>query len=68
MSKNFIKELITTSIFKKKLFERKKTPTITDNKTFIDPANLFGGTKKPRIEQHFFFSFHCYHLFKITLK
>lgn len=54
MSKNFIKELITTSIVKKKNFERKKTPTITDNKTFIDPANLFGGTRKTRIEQNFF--------------
>lgn len=65
MSKNFIKELITTSILKK---NEKKNPTITDNKTFIDPANLFGGTRKTRIEQNFFFSFHCYHLFKITLK
>lgn len=53
MLKNFIKELITTSIFKKKNFERKKPPTITDNKTFIDPANLFGGTRKTRIEQKF---------------
>lgn len=53
MSKNFIKELqlITTSILKK---NEKKNPTITDNKTFIDPANLFGGTRKTRIEQIFF--------------
>lgn len=54
MSKNFIKELITTSILKKKFFERKKPPTITDNKTFIDPANLFGGTKNQNRTKIFF--------------
>lgn len=50
--KRILEEL--RQFLKKKIFERKKPPTITDNKTFIDPANLFGGTRKTRIEQNFF--------------